>query len=109
MILLRTQQELIHFCTDIVFGTAMISQEHVQQMESEIDLIDSELPTLKQFVIAGENRSSAMLHLSRTICRRAERSLTTLARIKKTSPHLLAYLNRLSDLLFTLARKTAAE
>ena len=108
-IILRIQQELISFCTDIVFGTATISPEHVQQIESEIDLIESELPAIKQFVIAGENRNSAMLHFSRTICRRAERSLATLCRTKKTSPHLVAYLNRLSDLLFVLARKAASD
>ena len=107
-ILLRIQQELIPFCTDIVFGTATISPKHVQQIESEIDIIESNLPPLKQFIIAGENRNSAMLHLSRTICRRAERSLATLCRIKKQSPHLVAYLNRLSDLLFILARNAAS-
>ena len=108
-LILRIQQELIPFCTDIVFGTASISPEHVQQIESEIDIIELELPAIKQFIIAGENRSSALLHLSRTICRRAERSLATLCRTKKTSPNLVSYLNRLSDLLFILARKAASD
>ena len=108
-IILRIQQELILFCTDIVFGTTVISSEHVQQMESEIDMIESELPKIKQFVIAGENRNSAMLHLSRTVCRRTERSLATLCRTKQIAPSLVAYLNRLSDLLFTLARRTVSD
>ena len=104
-IILRIQQELIAFCTDIFFDSAKISPEHVQQIETEIDRLESELPPLTQFVISGENRSSALLHLSRTICRRAERSLVKLYRTEKKSPHLLAYLNRLSDLLFVMARK----
>ena len=108
-ILFRIQQELIPFCTEIVFNAEKILSEHVQRIESEIDHIESELPILSQFVIAGENRSSALLHLSRTICRRAERSLATLCRTKKKSPHLVAYLNRLSDLLFVMARKAALE
>ena len=106
-IILRIQQELISFCADIVFDSAMILPEHVRQMESEIDLIGSELPTLTQFVIPGENRTSAMLHLSRTICRRAERSLVSLCHSKEKPPLLVAYLNRLSDLLFVMARKAA--
>ena len=104
-ILFRIQQELIAFCTEIVFDLEKISSEHVQRIETEIDRIDSELPPLTQFVIAGENRSSALLHLARTICRRAERSLVKLCRTQKKSPLLNAYLNRLSDLLFVMARK----
>ena len=107
-IILRIQQELISFCADIVCDAATISPEHVRQLETEIDGIDAELPPLAQFVIPGENRLSAMLHLSRTICRRAERSLVTLLRTQKKSPHLAAYLNRLSDLLFVMARKASS-
>jgi cob(I)alamin adenosyltransferase len=108
-ILFRIQQELISFCTEIVFDMERIFPEHIQNIESEIDRIESELPLLTAFVIAGENRCSAVLHLSRTICRRAERSLATLARSKKISSSLAAYLNRLSDLLFVMARKVASE
>jgi cob(I)alamin adenosyltransferase len=108
-IILRIQQELFAFCTEIIFDVAMILPEHVQRIESEIDRIESELPLLSHFIIAGESQSSAMLHLSRTICRRAERSLATLCRTKQKSPHIAAYLNRLSDLLFVLARKVALQ
>ena len=104
-VILRIQQELIALCTEVFFDSAKISPEHVQQIETEIDRIESELPPLKQFVISGEHRSSALLHLSRTICRRTERSLVKLCRAEKKSPHLIAYLNRLSDLLFVMARK----
>ena len=104
-IILRIQQELIAFCTDIFFDSAKISPEHIQQIEAEIDRLESELPPLTQFVLPGKNRSSALLHLSRTVCRRAERSLVKLCRTKKKLPSLIAYLNRLSDLLFVMARK----
>ena len=113
-ILLRIQQELIAFCAEIVSDSTKITSEHIRRIEAEIDHIEAELPKLTQFIIPGGDatgmpsdgrRSSALLHLSRTICRRAERSLTTLCRIKKKSPHLAAYLNRLGGLLFIMARK----
>ena len=103
-LIVRIQQELIAFCADIVSDSITISQEHVRQLELEIDRLELELPPLTQFVIAGENRVSAALHFSRTICRRAERSLVTLLRTQQKSPHLAAYLNRLGDLLFVMAR-----
>ena len=104
-IILRIQQELIAFCSEIVSDSVKITPEHIRQLELEIDHIESELPPLTQFIIPGENRISATLHLSRTICRRAERSLATLFRTRKQSLLLIAYLNRLSDLLFVMARK----
>ena len=104
-VLLRIQKELIGFCTEIVSDSVLIVPEHIRQLESEIDRLESELPPLTTFVIAGENRVSAVLHLSRTVCRRAERSLVTLLRSQKKSPHLVAYLNRLGDLLFVMARR----
>ena len=106
-IILRIQQELISFCAEVVSDSTNILPEHIRQIESEIEHIESELPTLTEFVIPGVNRSSAMLHLARTICRRAERSLTTLCRTDKKSPNLAAYLNRLGSLLFVMARKAA--
>ena len=108
-IILRIQQELIVFCADIVSESAAISPEHIQRIESDIDRISSELLPLTQFIIPGNNRLSAMLHLSRTVCRRAERSLVTLCHTKNKPPYLIAYLNRLSDLLFVMARKVSEE
>jgi len=104
-VILRIQQELIPFCTEIVSDSVTIVPEHVQQIESDIDGIGLALPPLTQFIISGDNRLSALLHLARTVCRRAERSLVTLCRTETKSPHLVAYLNRLSDLLFVMARK----
>jgi cob(I)alamin adenosyltransferase len=107
-IILRIQQELILFCSDVVSDSTTISPEYVKQIELEIDQIESQLTPITKFVIPGENRCSAMLHLCRTVCRRAERSLVTLNRTRNVSPHLMAYLNRLGDLLFTLASLAAA-
>jgi cob(I)alamin adenosyltransferase len=104
-VILRVQQELIDFCAEIVFDFVTISPEHIRQIESDIDHISSELPPLTQFVISGGNRVSAVLHLARTVCRRAERRFVTLCRTKQKSLHIVAYLNRFSDLLFVMARK----
>jgi len=106
-IILRIQRDLIAFCAEIVSNSSKMLPEHVQQIEAEIDRIESVLPPLSQFIIPGENRISALLHLSRTVCRRAERSLVTLFRTQQKSPHLVTYLNRLSDLLFVMARKVS--
>ena len=108
-IILRIQQELISFCAEVVSDSAKITQKHLQQIELDIEHIESELHTLTQFIIPGENRSSATLHLSRTICRRAERSVTTLCRSRGKSPLLGDYLNRLGHLLFVMARKAALQ
>ena len=108
-IILRIQQELIAFCTEIVCDSVKISPEHVRHLESDIDYIGSGQPPLTQFIIPGDNRLSALLHLSRTVCRRAERSMVTLCRTETKSPYLVAYVNRLSDLLFVMARQVSWE
>ena len=108
-IILRIQQELIAFCADIASGSESVSSEHIRQMESDTEQIESELPAVTQFILPGENRLSAMLHFSRTVCRRAERTLTTYCRMRKDVPCHSAYLNRLSSLLFAMARKAEIE
>jgi cob(I)alamin adenosyltransferase len=81
-----------------------VRPEWVTALEREIDTADTELPALRSFVLAGGSLAGAFLHLARTVCRRAERSIVTLARSEGVDPQLLAYVNRLSDWLFTLAR-----
>jgi cob(I)alamin adenosyltransferase len=73
-------------------------------LEAEIDQLNAPLPPLTSFVMPGGTPASAALHLARTICRRAERSVVTLSHQALVPPLFLTYLNRLSDLLFTLAR-----
>ena len=67
--------------------------------------INKNLPPLKNFVLPGGNKESSLIHISRTVCRRAERSLVEAAKTNKVEKNCLAYLNRLSDFLFVLARK----
>jgi cob(I)alamin adenosyltransferase len=78
--------------------------ERVVALERIIDEADQELPALKAFVLPAGTPKAAALHLARTVCRRAERSLVHLARESQVPPSFIVYLNRLSDLLFTLAR-----
>ncbi|HYH83472.1 MAG TPA: cob(I)yrinic acid a,c-diamide adenosyltransferase [Longimicrobium sp.] len=74
------------------------------QLESWIDAADAEMEPLKSFILPGGSPAAAVLHLARTVCRRAERRVVTLAREATVEQAQIVYLNRLSDLLFTLAR-----
>jgi len=88
-----------------------IAQSHVQAIEACIDRYEAKLQPLKGFILPGGVRSAAMFHVARTICRRAERQLVSLTEVDKhaVSAGMLAYINRLSDLLFVLARHCNAE
>ena len=81
-----------------------VTPEYGARLESAIDQWNALLEPLKSFVLPGGTPESAWCHLARTICRRAERDLVTLMRNETINPHVLIYLNRLSDLLFVLAR-----
>ena len=86
-------------------GHAIMSKAHVERLEHELDRFNAGLPPLKDFILPAGPRAAALAHVARTVCRRAERRLVTLSRKQKTAPIMQAYLNRLSDLLFVLARK----
>jgi cob(I)alamin adenosyltransferase len=87
-------------------GTNLITAKHIESLEQAIDRFDSQLPPLKNFILPGGTLAASWLHLARTVCRRAERHVVTLLQReqKKIAPEVLIYLNRLSDLLFVLAR-----
>lgn len=85
-------------------GTRTIAAGHVARLEAAIDQHETTLEPLKAFILPGGTRSAALLHLARTVCRRAERRLISLADREPISADLIVYLNRLSDLLFVLAR-----
>jgi cob(I)alamin adenosyltransferase len=87
-------------------GTTFHGQSRIEALEQTIDEAESSLAPLKQFILPGGAPAAAALHVARTVCRRAERSVVTLAASAGTtiSPEVLIYLNRLSDLLFVLAR-----
>lgn len=79
-------------------------EEELTRLEGWIDATDERIPVLKNFILPGGSESSCRCHLARTICRRAERKATTLAREEFVDPRVMAYLNRVSDYLFAMAR-----
>ncbi len=81
-----------------------IEASWLERLEAAIDTWEAELPPLRQFVLPGGTRTAAALHLARCVCRRAERRVVALAADVEVAPVTLAYLNRLSDLLFVAAR-----
>jgi cob(I)alamin adenosyltransferase len=81
---------------------AVIEDAHVARLEALIDRLDAEVPPLRRFILAGGTPSGAALHVARTVCRRAERRIVGLD--PPVDPVLVRYVNRLSDLLFVLAR-----
>jgi cob(I)alamin adenosyltransferase len=81
-----------------------VRAEDVDALEAWIDRLDTELEPLQSFILPGGAAAAAQLHLARTVCRRAERELVALARSEGVAELPVRYLNRLSDLLFTLAR-----
>jgi cob(I)alamin adenosyltransferase len=83
---------------------ADLSEARVAEFERVMDAADHELPPLRAFVLPAGTPKAAALHLARTVCRRAERSVVRLARESDVPSLFVVYLNRLSDLLFTLAR-----
>ncbi len=83
---------------------AAVTESNVRRLERAIDAHESGLPRLSSFILPGGSATGALLHFARTVCRRAERSVVALSRGEALDPRLIAYLNRLSDLLFVLAR-----
>jgi cob(I)alamin adenosyltransferase len=81
---------------------AMIADADVERLEAAIDRLEAELPPLRRFILAGGTPAGAALHVARTVCRRAERRMVALD--PPVDPVLLRYVNRLSDLLFVMAR-----
>ncbi len=80
---------------------AAISPEDISQLENWIDTLETELTPLRRFILPGGSPSAAALHVARTVCRRAERAMVALGGLE---PELLIYINRISDLLFVMAR-----
>ena len=88
-------------------GLRIIEDAHVARLERELDGFNARLPPLKDFILPGGGRAAAACHLARTITRRAERRCVSLARAETVAPEIVRYLNRLSDLLFVIARVLA--
>ncbi len=88
-------------------GHAAIQPADIDALEQQLDHYNAGLPVLKEFILPAGGEAAARCHLARTIVRRAERETVTLARLEAVRPEALRYLNRLSDLLFVLARVLA--
>jgi cob(I)alamin adenosyltransferase len=82
---------------------ATVTVEQIELLENTIDRLESELPPLRRFILPGGSSAGALLHLARTVCRRAERRVVALG-ADSVEPGVVVYLNRLSDLLFVMAR-----
>ena len=107
----RVQHELFNLGSilatkpeDVHPKQARITPVEVAQLEQEIDAMNEDLPPLRSFVLPGGSRLNAELHIARTVCRRAERLLVTLAREEEVPAEAIQYLNRLSDALFVWSR-----
>jgi cob(I)alamin adenosyltransferase len=110
-ILSRVQHELFNLGSilatepaDVHPNQARITGAETAQLEREIDLLNADLDPLRSFVLPGGSRLNAELHMTRTICRRAERQLVALAREESVPPEVIPYLNRLSDAMFVWSR-----
>jgi len=103
--LVEVQHELFDLGGELaVPGYAAVTDAHVARIEQAVESFNAPLPPLKEFILPGGTRPAALAHLSRTVCRRAERSVVALARTEGVSSLSRVYLNRLSDLLFILGR-----
>ena len=106
------QNELFHLGSDLCIleedkermPVPSIELRHVESLEQVIDQFSEALEPLANFILPGGELGAAQLHVARTVCRRAERVLVGLSRLEVVGPHTVRYLNRLSDLLFVMAR-----
>jgi len=110
-ILLRVQHELFNLGSilatlpaDVHPRQARITEAEISQLETEMDRMNAELPALRSFVLPGGSRLNAELHVCRTVCRRAERMVTALAREEQIPAEAVKYLNRLGDAFFVWSR-----
>ena len=108
----RIQNDLFHLGADLCIPeedkartpSPRVEQRHVDELERLMDRLSEDLAPLENFVLPGGSRGAAALHLARTVCRRAERLVIALSREEAVGPFTIAYVNRLSDALFVMAR-----
>lgn len=104
-LLIRVQHELFDLGGELsVPGMRVIDEDHITRLENDLDAFNDALPPLKEFILPSGGRATSACHLARAIARRAERTTWALAQAEPVAPEVLHYLNRLSDLLFVLAR-----
>jgi cob(I)alamin adenosyltransferase len=105
LLLTQIQHDLFDLGGELCIpGFASIKDEHVLRLEAALERYNAHLPPLANFILPGGIRAAALSHLVRTVARRAERAIITLGKHDKVSEHARQYINRLSDLMFVLAR-----
>ena len=106
--LTQIQHELFDLGGELCIpGMAMITDADIDRLETILDGFNADLPPLKDFILPGGGMAAACCHVSRTVCRRAEREVVALGRVEEVRPQAQRYLNRLSDLLFVICRVLA--
>lgn len=114
-ILLKLQSQMFHLGAELATpntshsSTEVLQNEIITELEAGIDALEKDLPPLKAFILPGGSPAAAALHLARCVCRRAEREIVALSEQVHVRPLVLEYVNRVSDLLFVLARTANAE
>jgi cob(I)alamin adenosyltransferase len=107
-LLIEVQHELFDMGGELCIpGHTVITAAHVTRLETALDGFNDPLPPLKEFILPGGGPAAAACHVARTVARRAERRVLSLSRAETVNPEVVHYLNRLSDLLFVLARVLA--
>lgn len=107
-VLVAVQHQLFDLGGELCIpGHAAIFDADIDRLEARLDHFNADLPALKDFILPGGGMAAAHCHLARTVCRRAERETVTLAGQEPVRPEAVRYLNRLSDLLFVIARVLA--
>lgn len=108
--LLEIQHDLFDLGGELsVPGLSLVGDQRVLDLEKLLDQLNAALPPLVDFILPGGTRAAALSHVARTVCRRAERRLVSLKQLQPVSDTALRYLNRLSDLLFVIARRLNRE
>ena len=101
----RVQHELFDLGGELSLpGHTLVKADAIQRLEKNTELLNASLPPLKEFILPGGTPAAAACHVARTVCRRAERRVVSLAQQTQINQYLQIYLNRLSDLLFVIAR-----
>ena len=105
----KIQQDLFNIGAELSVSRQYITDRDVAFLEQQLDRYNADLPPLKEFILPGGGETATLCHVARAVCRRAERGLVTLGREQALGAQVLAYINRLSDLLFVLARVLTRE
>jgi len=106
--LIEVQHDLFELGGELCIpGHSAVAQAFIDRLENDLDGFNADLPRLKEFILPGGGPAAAACHVARTVVRRAERRVFTLSRTEDVRPEVIRYLNRLSDLLFVVARVVA--